>query len=44
VLRERRGRRNHYEVVPDLPLRHPLVQGREVVFQLGVLLGSTQSG
>ena len=41
VLRERKGRRNHYQVVPDLPLRHPLVQGREVGDLLGVLLGST---
>ena len=30
VLRERQGRRNRYEVVAELPLRHPLVQGREV--------------
>jgi DNA-binding MarR family transcriptional regulator len=28
VLREREGRRNHYQVVEDLPLRHPLVRGR----------------
>jgi DNA-binding transcriptional ArsR family regulator len=40
VLRERQGRRNHYQVVPDLPLRHPLVQGREVRDLLRVLLGS----
>jgi DNA-binding transcriptional ArsR family regulator len=44
VLRERRGRRNHYQVVPDLPLRHPLVQGREVGDLLKVLLGSVYSG
>jgi predicted transcriptional regulator len=44
VLREREGRRNHYQVVPDLPLRHPLVQGREVGDLLKVLLGSTHSG
>ena len=30
VLRERQGRRNHYQVVPELPLRHPLVSEREV--------------
>jgi Winged helix-turn-helix DNA-binding len=38
VLRERQGRRNRYQVVPDLPLRHPLVQGREVGDLLKVLL------
>jgi len=42
VLRERQGRRNRYQVVPDLPLRHPLVQGREVGDLLEVLLGSPQ--
>jgi DNA-binding MarR family transcriptional regulator len=30
LLRERQGRRNRYEVVAKLPLRHPLVQEREV--------------
>jgi uncharacterized membrane protein len=39
VLREREGRRNHYQVVADLPLRHPLVRGREVGDLLKVLLG-----
>jgi DNA-binding MarR family transcriptional regulator len=38
VTRERNGRRNHYEVKPDLPLRHPLVQEREVGDLLAVLL------
>jgi predicted transcriptional regulator len=38
VRRERQGRRNHYEVRTDLPLRHPLVQEREVGDLLGVLL------
>ena len=42
VLREREGRRNRYQVVADLPLRHPLVQGREVGDLLRVLLGSAQ--
>ena len=42
VLREREGRRNHYQVVPELPLRHPLVQGREVGDLLEVLLSSTR--
>jgi predicted transcriptional regulator len=38
VTRERNGRRNHHEVKPDLPLRHPLVQEREVGDLLAVLL------
>lgn len=38
VRRERQGRRNHYEVMPDLPLRHPLVQEQEVGELLDVLL------
>jgi DNA-binding MarR family transcriptional regulator len=42
VLREREGRRNRYQVVPELPLRHPLVQGREVGELLKVLLGSAR--
>ena len=40
VVREREGRRNRYQVVPELPLRHPLVQEREVGDLLEVLLGS----
>jgi hypothetical protein len=38
VLRERHGRRNRYKVKPELPLRHPLVQEREVGDLLKVLL------
>ena len=30
VVRERQGRRNHYQVKPELPLRHPLAGEREV--------------
>ena len=41
VVRERRGRRNHYKVVSDLPLRHPLVQERQVGDLLEVLVGSS---
>ncbi len=37
VRRERQGRRNHYEVLTDLPLRHPLVQEREIGDLLAVL-------
>ena len=40
VIREREGRRNHYQVVADLPLRHPLVRGREVGDLLKVLIGA----
>jgi uncharacterized membrane protein len=40
LLREREGRRNRYTVVPDRPLRHPLVKEREVGDLLSVLLGS----
>jgi DNA-binding transcriptional ArsR family regulator len=43
VLRERHGRRNRYQVKPELPLRHPLVQEREVGDLLKVLLGSAES-
>jgi DNA-binding MarR family transcriptional regulator len=42
VLREREGRRNRYQVIADLPLRHPLVEGRKVGDLLKVLLGSAQ--
>lgn len=41
VLRERQGRRNRYQVVGRLPMRHPLVQEREVGELLEVLIGST---
>ncbi|MDY7099860.1 MAG: MarR family transcriptional regulator [Actinomycetota bacterium] len=30
LRRERVGRRNHYEVITDLPLRHPLEDGHSV--------------
>ncbi len=40
VLRERQGRRNSYQVVPGLPLRHALVQESEIGELLGVLLGA----
>jgi DNA-binding MarR family transcriptional regulator len=40
VLREREGRRNRYEIVPELPLRPPLVQERQVGDLLEVLLRS----
>ena len=40
VLRQREGRRNRYRVVPELPLRHPLVRGREVGDLLKVLIAA----
>ena len=40
VRRERQGRRNRYTVVTDLPLRHPLVEEREVGDLLAILTGS----
>jgi DNA-binding transcriptional ArsR family regulator len=42
VLRERQGRRNRYQVKPELPLRHPLVQEREVGELLKVLVGGLE--
>jgi predicted transcriptional regulator len=39
VTRKRNGRRNHYEVKRGLPLRHPLVQEREIGDLLKVLEG-----
>jgi DNA-binding MarR family transcriptional regulator len=41
VRRERQGRRNRYAVIRDLPLRHPLVQEREIGDLLEILTGST---
>jgi uncharacterized membrane protein len=38
VLRERQGRRNHYEVKPELPLRHPLAEEHEIGELLQVLV------
>jgi DNA-binding transcriptional ArsR family regulator len=39
VLRERQGRRNRYEVVRDRPMRHPLVEEREIGDLLEILVG-----
>jgi DNA-binding MarR family transcriptional regulator len=41
VRRERQGRRNRYTVVTDRPMRHPLVQEREVGDLLEILTSST---
>jgi predicted ArsR family transcriptional regulator len=40
VLRERQGRRNRYQVVAGRPMRHPLVERREVGELLEVLVDS----
>jgi hypothetical protein len=44
VSRERHGRRNRYKVKPELPLRHPLVDDREVGDLLKVLSPSRPEG
>ena len=43
VVRERRGRRNRYQVKTKLPLRHPLAEKREVGDLLEALVSSTGS-
>jgi DNA-binding transcriptional ArsR family regulator len=40
VVRERQGRRNHYQVKTELPLRHPLAREHAVGDLLEVLIGS----
>ena len=40
LLREREGRRNRYQVVEDLSLRHPLVEDHRFGELLQVLVGS----
>jgi predicted transcriptional regulator len=37
LLREREGRRNHYEIVTELTLRHPLVAEQKIGDLLKVL-------
>jgi hypothetical protein len=39
ISRERQGRRNQYEVRPGLPLRHPLLEDRELADLLKLLSG-----
>lgn len=38
ITKEREGRRNHYEVCLDVPLRHPVEQGKTVGDLLSALL------
>jgi DNA-binding transcriptional ArsR family regulator len=44
VLRERQGRRNRYQIKPELPLRHPLVHDREVGDLLKLLARPQRQG
>jgi DNA-binding transcriptional ArsR family regulator len=41
VRRKRQGRRNRYAVMADRPMRHPLVQEREIGDLLDILAGAT---
>lgn len=41
---KRIGRRNQYQVHPDLPLRHPLEDHLEIGALLGVLTNGAESG
>jgi DNA-binding IclR family transcriptional regulator len=41
LVRTREGRRNHYQVKAELPLRHPLAEEREVGDLLELLLEET---
>jgi DNA-binding transcriptional regulator LsrR (DeoR family) len=43
VVRERQGRRNHYQVKTELPLRHPLARELEVGDLLDALIVPTSS-
>lgn len=43
LSRARTGRRNHYEVHADLPLRHPIESHREVRALLELVLGMRAS-
>lgn len=44
VERERAGRRNHYVLHPELPMRHPLEEGHRVGELLGALTTRLPSG
>ena len=43
LSRVREGRRNHYEVYADLPLRHPVEAHRQVRVLLDLILGPKES-
>ena len=43
VVRERHGRRNRYEIRPELPLRHPLGQEQAIGELLEVLLKAPET-
>ena len=40
VQRQREGRRNRYQIVPELPLRHPLARRRAVGDLVDLLIAS----
>jgi predicted transcriptional regulator len=40
LSRDRVGRRNHYEVHPELPLRHPIERGSEIASLLKLVAES----
>ena len=43
LTREKVGRRNHYEVHPDLPLRHPIERDHEVADLLRLVTVSPEA-
>jgi predicted transcriptional regulator len=43
LTREHQGRRNHYEVHADLPLRHPAERHQQVSALLSLVLGGQGS-
>jgi hypothetical protein len=44
LTRTREGRRNHYEIHPELPLRHPMERDTSVGAILSLLLGEGSAG
>jgi len=44
ISRERRGRRNHYTLQGNLPLRAPLLQNRKLADLLAILSETKRSG
>ena len=44
VKRTREGRRNHYEIDPDLPVRHPVEQPHSIGELLAAVTGAPATG
>lgn len=42
LTRERTGRRNHYRLHPDVPLRHPIERHKTVAELMALVLGPEQ--